>query len=53
MLYWHGKPVQIRQIFELRWYELGLATLATIGTVMQGVAAMFPMVPDIVKRLFS
>lgn len=52
-IYWHGYPIQVRRKIELRWYELVLATLATTGALMQGIAAMFPMVPEAIKRLFS
>jgi len=40
ILYWDGKPVMIRRKFELRWYELILATIATIATATQAAAAL-------------
>ena len=50
-LYWHGKSVAIRRI-ELRKSELFLASIAAIGTLLSGLAAMFPQLPEIMKRLF-
>jgi hypothetical protein len=46
MLYWHGKSVAIRRI-ELGSWELWLAVLATLGTLLSGLAAMFPLLPSI------
>jgi len=32
-LYWDGEEIVTKRVVSLRWYELTLATLATIGTV--------------------
>lgn len=40
VLYWNGKPVMIRRQLELRWYELILATVIAVATVVQAVAAV-------------
>ncbi len=45
-LYWHGKSVAVRRI-ELRSWELWLAVLATVGTLLSGLAAMFPTLPSL------
>lgn len=45
MLYWHGKAVAIRRI-ELGSWELWLAVLATMGALLSGLAAMFPILPS-------
>ena len=45
-LYWHGKSVAIRRI-ELGSWELWLAVLATVGTLLSGLAAMFPILPSL------
>lgn len=45
-LYWHGKSVVIRKI-ELRSWELWLAAMATVGTLLSGLAAMFPRLPTL------
>lgn len=45
MIYWHGQPVQMRRRIELRSWELILLALATFGTLLQGIAAMFPFIP--------
>ncbi len=50
-LYWHGKSVAIKRI-ELRKVELVLATIAAIGTLMSGLAAMFPQLSKMMERLF-
>jgi hypothetical protein len=44
VLYWDGKPVMIRRKFELRLYELILATLAAAATVVQAVMAVLAWV---------
>ena len=31
-LYWDGQEIVTKQVVSLRWFELTLATLATIGT---------------------
>jgi len=45
MLYWHGKAIAIRRI-ELGTIELWLAVGATLGTLLSGLAAMFPILPS-------
>ena len=50
-LYWHGKSVAVRRI-ELRSMELVLATIATVGTLMSGLAALFPQLPKFMELLF-
>ena len=50
-LYWHGKSVAIRRL-ELRNAELFLATVAAFGTLLSGLAAMFPQLPGLLNRLF-
>lgn len=42
VLYWQGKPVMVRRQFELRRYELALATMAALATVVQAIAALVP-----------
>lgn len=51
-LFWHGKSVAIRRI-ELRKAELFLATIATFGTLISGLAAMFPQLPKFMELLFQ
>jgi hypothetical protein len=50
-LYWHGKSVAIRRL-ELRSAELFLATIAALGTLISGLAAMFPQLPRYMEKLF-
>ncbi len=50
-LYWHGKSVAIRRI-ELRKWEFWLAVFATFGTLMSGLAALFPQLPRLMELLF-
>jgi hypothetical protein len=50
MVYWHGKPLQIRRKLELRTVELTLLATATLGALLQGVAAMFPFVPPLISK---
>ncbi|MBY0225114.1 MAG: hypothetical protein K2Q28_04850 [Hyphomicrobium sp.] len=38
-LYWQGKPVVVRRQLELRTYELALATIVTLATVVQAAIA--------------
>ena len=45
LLHWHGQPVATRRKFEVRGIELWLLGAATIGTLLQGIAAMFPFIP--------
>lgn len=52
-LYWHGKPIEIRQRLELRWIELILLLFATIGALLQGVAAMFPFIPNAINAWWA
>ena len=53
IIYWHGKPVQIRQKIELRKFEFWLLVGATIGTLMSGIAAMFPTLPEWIRTCFG
>ena len=53
LVYWHGKPLQIRQKFELRRLELYLLAGATAGTLLQGVAAMFPFIPTAISKVLG
>jgi len=50
LIFWHGKPIQIRRVLELRKYELFLATVATVGALLQGIAVMFPFIPEMIKK---
>lgn len=52
-LYWHGEPLQTRRRFEVRGVELFLLAAATLGTLLQGVAAMFPFIPARITSLFG
>jgi len=53
LLHWHGQPVATRRKFEVRGIELWLLGAATIGTLLQGVAAMFPFIPAKITSLFG
>jgi hypothetical protein len=50
LIYWHGKPIQIRQTVELRRWEFGLALTVAIATMLQGIASMFPFIPAWLSR---
>ena len=45
-IYWHGKPIQIRQKVELRNWEFTLAAIVASSTLLQAIAAMFPFGGD-------
>ena len=53
IIYWHGKPLQIRQKFELRRWEFSLLVGATVGALLQGIAAMFPFVPGAISKVLG
>ncbi len=50
LIYWHGKPIQIRKTVELRNWEFALALIVAVGTMMQAVATLFPFIPVWISR---
>lgn len=40
MIYWNGQPIQVRKRLELRSWELAIAVVATLATVIQAVMAV-------------
>ncbi len=53
LLHWNGQPVVTRRKFEVRGVELWLLVTAAAGTLLQGIAAMFPFVPKAISALFG
>lgn len=53
LIYWHGKPIEIKRKLELRTLELLLLGAATVGTLLQGIAAMFPFVPTAISKVLG
>ena len=49
-LYWHGKSVAITR---LETFERWIVAIAAFGTLLSGLAAMFPQLPEFMRRLFQ
>jgi hypothetical protein len=50
LLYWHGKPIEIRKTVELRKWEFALALMVAVGTIVQATTSLFPFIPAWLSR---